>query len=211
MIETSTLGSTRNSSEVGLENNVWRGGQHAENRQMWSVDGRSGSNVWGYRRVVRFCPSTVRDIDQIDAVISGSHNSTVDDTKCDKLACFVISWESEVASSLTAPLSSLPDELKDELAQFAVGLEAEQPPTKEVVDMATRILHVVVENAPVPDVIVDTAGALSFDMRLNDRRLIMAELEADGSINVGEYDAQDELIKFIPLATEAEFISILKA
>lgn len=108
----------------------------------------------------------------------------------------------------TTPLSS---PLQNKLDQFTQGLEAEQPPTKEVVDMATRILHVAVENAPVPDVIVDTAGALSFDMRLNDRRLIMAELEADGSINVGEYDSQDELIKFIPLATESEFISILKA
>lgn len=105
------------------------------------------------------------------------------------------------------PLSNA---LQNELDQFTQGVEAEQPPIKEVVDMATRILHVAVENAPVPDVIVDTAGALSFDMRLNDRRLIMAELEADGSINVGEYDAQDELIKFRPLATESEFISILK-
>ena len=105
------------------------------------------------------------------------------------------------------PLSNA---LQNELDQFTQGLEAEKPPTKEVVDMATRILHVAVENAPVPDVVVDTAGALSFDMRVNDRRLIMAELEADGSINVGEYDSQDELIKVIPLATEAEFISILK-
>lgn len=108
----------------------------------------------------------------------------------------------------TTPLSNA---LQNELDQFTQGLEAEQPPTNEVVDMATRILHVAVKNAPVPDVIVDTAGALSFDMRLNDRRLIMAELEADGSINVGEYDSQDELIKFRPLATEAEFIFILKA
>lgn len=106
------------------------------------------------------------------------------------------------------PLSNA---LQNELDQFTQGLEAEQPPTNEVVDMATRILHVAVENAPVPDVIVDTAGALSFDMRVNDRRLIMAELEADGSINVGEYDSQDQLIKFIPLATESEFASILKA
>ena len=105
----------------------------------------------------------------------------------------------------------LSNPLQNELDQFTQGLETEKPPTKEVVDMATRILHVVVDNAPVPDVIIDTAGALSFDMRLNDRRLIMAELEADGSINVGEYDSQDELIKFLPLATESEFISILKA
>ena len=104
----------------------------------------------------------------------------------------------------------LPSEIEAELRDFTAGVQADQPPTKEVVDMATRILQVAVENAPVPDVIVDAAGALSFDMRLNDRRLIMAELEADGSINVGEYDAQDELIKFIPLATEAEFVSILK-
>ena len=108
----------------------------------------------------------------------------------------------------TTPLSNA---LQNKLDQFTQGLEAEQPPTKEVVDMATRILHVAVENALVPDVIVDTAGALSFDMRLKDRCLIMAELEADGSINVGEYDSQDELIKSIPLATEARFISILKA
>lgn len=111
------------------------------------------------------------------------------------------------ASLATTPF---PNALQNELDQFTQGLAPAKPPTKEVVDMATRILHVVLENAPVPDVTIDTAGALSFDMRLNDRRLIMAELEADGSINVGEYDSQDELIKFLPLATESEFISILK-
>ena len=57
---------------------------------------------------------------------------------------------------------------------------------------------------------MDEDGELSFYMRLRDGRLIMADMDKSGMIDVSVYGANNELDLRLPRATENQFVEILK-
>ena len=82
-------------------------------------------------------------------------------------------------------------------------------PTAPVVDMATRIVTAAIERTADSEISVDVDGALSFVLRLNDGRLVLAELNPDGVIDASRYDdEQGTNVKRFPRATAEEFIKI---
>lgn len=103
----------------------------------------------------------------------------------------------------------LPDEIEAELKDFAEGVEGVKPEVA-VVEMARRITQTVVDNATVPDVTFDMDGGLSFDVRLKDGRLVMAELEVCGAIDASVFDSHNSLLKHLPRATEQDIAAVLK-
>jgi hypothetical protein len=89
---------------------------------------------------------------------------------------------------------------------FAAGLEGRQAETGAV-ETANRIAAAALSITVEPEVSVDADGALSFDLRTRDGRLILAELGPDGGLDASIYDAQDKLLKRMPAATAAELIA----
>ena len=99
--------------------------------------------------------------------------------------------------------------VKTALDEFAAGID-EKRPEPWVVDMAARIANVAVGKTLQADISFDDEeGALSFDLELSGGRLLLAELEIDGSINAGVYDPPLKPVKLMPDATEADVISWL--
>ena len=116
--------------------------------------------------------------------------------------------ESETASP-SIQSSSLPSEIESELINFAAGVEDEVAPSSQVVATARRLSQVAVDNTVQPEISVDVDGALSFDLRLKDNRLVLAELNLDGSISVRMYDPEYEPLASAPSATEQALVDIL--
>ena len=94
------------------------------------------------------------------------------------------------------------------LDEFAAGLDGKRP-EPWVVEMAARIANAALAKTREPEISVDVDSALSFDLELPGGRLLLAELEIDGSINAGVYDPPLEPVKLMPDATEADIISWL--
>lgn len=105
--------------------------------------------------------------------------------------------------------AAIPIEIKAEIEAFARGV-GNAVPTNEVVAMANRIARVAIKHAPEPEIAMDEDGELSFYMRLEDGRLIMADMDKNGVIDVGVYSANNELELRLPRATENQFAEILK-
>lgn len=91
------------------------------------------------------------------------------------------------------------------LDEFAAGLDGKRP-EPGVVEMAARIANAALAKTREPEISVDVDGALSFDLRLANEYLMLAELEIDGSIDASVYDLQDRLVQRMPKATEADLI-----
>ena len=98
--------------------------------------------------------------------------------------------------------------IKTALDEFAAGLDGKRP-DPGVVEMAARIAKAALAKTREPEISVDVDGALSFDLELSGGRLLLAELEIDGSIDAGVYDPPLEPVKLMPDATEADVISWL--
>ena len=98
--------------------------------------------------------------------------------------------------------------VKSALDEFAAGLDGKQP-EPWVVETAARIANAALGKTREPEISVDLDGALSFDLVLPGGRLLLAELEIDGSIDAGVYDPPMEPVKLMPNATEADIISWL--
>ena len=94
------------------------------------------------------------------------------------------------------------------IQKFAKGLEGVQP-ASDVVDVASRIATAAFDKTVEPEITVDTDGALSFDLRLSNGLLILAELCVDGSLDASVFDDERGiLVKHIPQATETELIAL---
>ena len=94
------------------------------------------------------------------------------------------------------------------LSDFEKGREA-NPPTEEINRLARRIVKTAAERGNYPDIHVDFEGSLSFDLRLPDGRLLLANLFTDGVLDVSVYDdASGKWIINWPDATEADFVSL---
>ena len=94
------------------------------------------------------------------------------------------------------------------IQEFAGGLEDARPESG-VVNMASRIASAALEKTIEPEITVDTDGALSFDLRLSNGLLVLAELCVDGSLDASVFDDErGVLVKHIPQATETELIAL---
>lgn len=131
----------------------------------------------------------------------------------------ISSWRSElvglVLGLIDAPVLEtpvyIPEEISLELDQFKEGIDEGLRPSELVVEMAVRICQKAIRVTDYPDIIVDDAGALSFDFRLRSGILIMAEIEIDGSMYISLHDEQDKLLERFPNATEENFLKALQS
>ncbi|MDE2817828.1 MAG: hypothetical protein OXK81_14185 [Chloroflexota bacterium] len=114
-----------------------------------------------------------------------------------------------VPAELPAPPLVIPEMVHAELDAFAEGI-GDVRPSGEVVMMAFRIARVVVANVEHPDILMDIDGELSFDLLRKDGRLVLAEMEVNGTIHASLYDCQNSLLEYMPSATEAEFTSLFQ-
>ena len=115
-----------------------------------------------------------------------------------------------VPAEPTALTQDIPAMVQAELDAFAEGIE-DLRPSSEIVIMALRIARTVVANVEHPDITMDIDGELSFDLRRRDGRLVLAEMEVDGTIHASLYDCQNLLLEHMPSATEAEFTLLFQS
>ena len=94
------------------------------------------------------------------------------------------------------------------LVEFAKGLDGVEPKSW-VVDMAARLTQAVLDTVD-PEVTVDVDGALSFDLRLADGQLVLAELELNGTLDASVYDQHGVLTTRLPQATESDLLALFK-
>ena len=111
-------------------------------------------------------------------------------------------------SNATEPTGALRSLVFSVIDEFAIGFDGVVP-SIIVVEMARRIAEAAIEKTIEPEITVDVDGALSFDLRLTDRSLVLAELGIDGSLDGNIYDDQSRLLRRLPKATEAALLEAL--
>ena len=119
---------------------------------------------------------------------------------------------------MTTPVSNLihPDQQNPPAAfppivqEFAAGLDGVTP-SPEIVAMAGRLAQAVLSYTAEPALAVDVDGALSFDLRLNNGLLLLAELSVAGTLDAGVYDpAAGKEIRHFPRATADQLLDLLR-
>ena len=104
------------------------------------------------------------------------------------------------------PLGKLETPLHPAVQEFAKGV-GDVRPEQAVVEMAQRITLAAIEKTIEPEISVDVDGALSFDLRLANGLLLMAELEVQGGLDASIYDdKQGVLVKRLRNTTDTELI-----
>ena len=90
---------------------------------------------------------------------------------------------------------------------FSIGHEGKRP-VASVVSIADRVAKAAVDKTVEPEITVDVDGALSFDLRLANGWLVLAELDPEGALDASIYDdRQGILIKRLPHTTDSELIA----
>ena len=120
------------------------------------------------------------------------------------------SFSSGMAGSPLVPIvtskpyvkSQLHTEIERTLVDFGNGLE------DWVCAVATHIAKVSLDKTVEPEITVDVDGALSFDLRLTDGRLVLAELEPGGTLDASVYDQQGSLVTRLRQVTEADLVAL---
>ena len=95
---------------------------------------------------------------------------------------------------------------QEAIIAFAKGLDGQQP-QPGAIEIARCIASAALSMTIEPEVSVDVDGALSFDLRTKDGRLVLAELGPDGGLDASVYDRQDKFLKRMPAATADELIA----
>lgn len=94
--------------------------------------------------------------------------------------------------------------------EFAAGLDGVTP-SPETVAIAGRLAQAVLDYTAEPALAVDVDGALSFDLRLRNGLLLLAELSVAGTLDVGVYDpAAGKEIRHFPQATADQLLDLLR-
>ena len=101
------------------------------------------------------------------------------------------------------------NKIQDEIDLFSEGIDVGYKPSQEILESAMRICRVAVKVSDHPDIIVDDAGALSFDFRFRNGNSIMAEIDIDGSMYVSVKNPQKESLYRSSISTEKDFIEAL--
>ena len=97
------------------------------------------------------------------------------------------------------------------LSEFAQGVGGVAP-SDAIVAMAERIVHAAIEHTMESEISVDVDGALSFVLRLNAGRLVLAELDPDGAIDASRYDDDHGTnVKRLRRATEEDLIKLFRS
>ena len=121
---------------------------------------------------------------------------------------------------MTTPVSEIvnldqqnpPAALPKIVQEFAAGLDGVVP-SPAVVAMAGRLARAAVANTVEPELAVDVDGALSFDLRLTNGLLLLAELDIAGYFDASVYDDKTRPAvreQRLPQATEAQFLALLR-
>jgi hypothetical protein len=115
-----------------------------------------------------------------------------------------IEWPTRAPTTANAVSvkSQVDTETEKALAVFGKGLE------DWVVKMAKRIAKAALDKTVEPEITVDVDGALSFDLRLTDGSLVLAELEPNGALDASVYDRQGDLVKRLRQATESGLVDL---
>ena len=106
-------------------------------------------------------------------------------------------WMSDSRTAIPHEVSMPPlsGEFETAIGKFGAGMDGACPDAA-VIMAARAIWEAAVHRTTDPEVAVDDVdGALSFDLRLQDGRLVLAELFPDGKLHVGVYDKDDELLE----------------
>ena len=92
--------------------------------------------------------------------------------------------------------------------EFAAGVDGVKP-SDEVVEIATRLVRAALDQTADSEISVDVDGALSFVLRLNDGRLVLAELNPDGVIDASRYDDERGTnVKRFPRSTAEDLVKL---
>ena len=103
----------------------------------------------------------------------------------------------------------LPMPIEAVLKEFADGVGG-RAPSRPTLHAARRIATEATKCTKNPDLTVDVDGALSFDMRAMDGRIVFAEMDTDGQLDVGVYSESGQMLDHNPQATEATFFAAIK-
>ena len=123
---------------------------------------------------------------------------------------WIIKADTQPPEYLAAPIEFHGAKENPVVREFAAGIDGIQP-DQDIVAKAARLVKAATERATIPDIAVDIDGALSFDLRLRNGLLLMAELSIDGILDASVYnDAAKKRIHRLPRATEAQFIDLLQ-
>ena len=95
--------------------------------------------------------------------------------------------------------------------EFAAGVDGVRP-GRSVVDKADRLVQAALQGTIEPEIAFDVDGALSFDLRLSNGLLLLAELSIAGNLDASVYnDAAGERVQRLPQATAAQFMELLRS
>lgn len=121
-------------------------------------------------------------------------------------------WFPFGASSRNARVQTvvgLPEDIESALREFGGGVEGVLPDGNALAS-ARRLAEAAAATVS-PEITVDVDGALSFDLRLQDGSLLLAEFSATGELDASVYDSGNNLLRRIPRATVEEICSLLSA
>ena len=107
-------------------------------------------------------------------------------------------------------LEDIPEEIRREFDRFLTGYRGVRP-DRSVVELAERLIRAAFCYCDEPEIALDIDGELSFDFRLADNRLILAELAINGLIDASVYDSRNKLLKRMPRTNEKKFLAALKS
>ena len=108
------------------------------------------------------------------------------------------------------PSPSLPPVVEAELAEFSAGTDGMRP-TEQAVCIARVLSDAAVRHIKHPEITVDIDGELSFDLRLDDGRLVFAELGLDGKLDIGVYGSDNQMLEHDAKATCQYLLSIIES
>ena len=108
------------------------------------------------------------------------------------------------------PSPSLPPVVEAELAEFSAGVDGMRP-TEQAVCIARVLSDAAVRHIKHPEITVDIDGELSFDLRLDDGRLVFAELGLDGKLDMGVYGSDNQMLEHDAKATCQYLLSIIES
>ena len=103
----------------------------------------------------------------------------------------------------------LPEPLQAVLNEFAHGIGGKAP-SDSTLDAARRFAAEANQYTNNLDLTVDIDGALSFDMRTSDSRVVFAEMDIDGQLDVGVYSEAGQMLDHDPQATQDIFFASIK-
>lgn len=123
-------------------------------------------------------------------------------------------YASEYDQAVAVQLQGVPqtthlrDCLFSAIQEFSNGV-GDARPTKEIVFMAERIADEAFDKTIQPEITVDIDGALSFDLRLANGWLLLAEIDVYGTCDASVYDDREgKLLQRLPRATCEDLISM---